>query len=76
MSNNPPEPNEATDDKSFADILNEFEIASHKTPGNPSSLPSKARAEANLQNGVPCVERWLVYLVTMSLSTMEQSLKG
>ena len=76
MSNNPPEQNEATDEKSFADILNEFEIASHKTPRESRSLPPKAEAEASLPNGVPCVERWLAYLVTMSLSTMEQSLKG
>jgi small subunit ribosomal protein S1 len=43
MSNNPPEPNEATDDKSFADILNEFEIASHKTPRESRQSSSKGR---------------------------------
>ena len=47
MSNNPPEPNEATDDKSFADILNEFEIASHKTPreSKPSSFKGRGRGK-------------------------------
>ena len=43
MSNNPLEQNEATDDKSFADILNEFETASHKTPRESRQSASKGR---------------------------------
>ena len=49
MSNNPPEQNEATDDKSFADILNEFESSTQgKAPRDPGSPLQKAGEKANL----------------------------